>query len=49
LARSGCGGNQKHSRSIVRSKESPVMNAFPEKMATEQAQAVYRGKVAPST
>jgi len=23
-----CGGNQKHSRSIVRSRESPVMNAF---------------------
>ena len=37
-----CGGNQKHSRSIVRSKESPVMNAFREKMATGQAQAVYR-------
>jgi hypothetical protein len=37
-----CGGNQKHSRSIVRSRESPVMNAFREKMATEQAQAVYR-------
>jgi transposase len=37
-----CSGNQKHSRSIVRSKESPVMNAFREKMATEQAQAVYR-------
>jgi transposase len=37
-----CGGNQKHSRSIVRSKESPVMNAFRAKMATEQAQAVYR-------
>ena len=37
-----CGSNPKHSRSMVRSKESPVVNAFREKMATEPAQAVYR-------
>ena len=37
-----CGENRKQSRSVIRKQESAAMSAFRRKMASEEAQAIYR-------